>query len=65
MISYLPNDLKDSLINCPTIKHTWKNLIVSHEGPSDTKENMIMDLKLQYQPFRANEHVSLSQTYTR
>nr|GEW30811.1 retrovirus-related Pol polyprotein from transposon TNT 1-94 [Tanacetum cinerariifolium] len=35
------------------------------EGPSDTKENRIMDLKLKYQTFRAKSIESLSQTYTR
>ncbi|GJY32465.1 hypothetical protein Tco_0416934 [Tanacetum coccineum] len=35
------------------------------EGPSDTKENRIMDLKLEYQIFREKSTESLSQTYTR
>ncbi|GKA40743.1 retrovirus-related pol polyprotein from transposon TNT 1-94 [Tanacetum coccineum] len=35
------------------------------EGPLDTKENMIMDLKLKYQTFRAKSIESLSQNYTR
>ncbi|GJU21099.1 hypothetical protein Tco_1154441 [Tanacetum coccineum] len=34
------------------------------EGPSDTKENRIIDLKLEYQTFRAKPSESLSQTYT-
>ncbi|GJU21207.1 hypothetical protein Tco_1154549 [Tanacetum coccineum] len=33
--------------------------------PSDTKENRIIDLKLEYQTFRAKSTKSLSQTYTR
>nr|GEW92817.1 retrovirus-related Pol polyprotein from transposon TNT 1-94 [Tanacetum cinerariifolium] len=37
---------------------------ISFEGPSNTKENMIMDLKLEYQTFRAKPSKSLSQTYT-
>ncbi|GJV82773.1 retrovirus-related pol polyprotein from transposon TNT 1-94 [Tanacetum coccineum] len=35
------------------------------EGPSDTKKNRIMDMKLKYQTFRAKSSKSLSQTYTR
>ncbi|GKE48513.1 hypothetical protein Tco_1479771, partial [Tanacetum coccineum] len=35
------------------------------EGPLDTKEKRIMDLKLEYQTFRAKPTESLSQTYTR
>ncbi|GJV58769.1 hypothetical protein Tco_1464869 [Tanacetum coccineum] len=41
-----------------------KSLII-FEGPSDTKENRIMDLKLEYQTFRAKSTESLPQTYTR
>ncbi|GJR40306.1 hypothetical protein Tco_1215990 [Tanacetum coccineum] len=39
--------------------------IIIFEGPSDTKENRIMDLKLKYQTFRAKSTECLSQTYTR
>ncbi|GJS92662.1 hypothetical protein Tco_0799630 [Tanacetum coccineum] len=38
--------------------------IIIFEGPLDTKENRIMDLKLEYQTFRAKSTESLSQTYT-
>nr|GEX83253.1 hypothetical protein [Tanacetum cinerariifolium] len=41
------------------------NQMVSEPGPLDTKENRIMDLKLEYQTFRAKSTESLSQTYTR
>ncbi|GKA54007.1 putative reverse transcriptase domain-containing protein [Tanacetum coccineum] len=34
------------------------------KGPSDTKENKFMDLKLEYQTFRDKHTESLSQTYT-
>ncbi|GJX67779.1 hypothetical protein Tco_0303506 [Tanacetum coccineum] len=39
-------------------------MVYSFEGPSDTKENRIIDLKLEYQTFRAKPFESLSQTYT-
>ncbi|GJT95189.1 hypothetical protein Tco_1090707 [Tanacetum coccineum] len=35
------------------------------EGSSDTKENRIIDLKLEYKTFRAKSTESISQTYTR
>ncbi|GKA96995.1 hypothetical protein Tco_0824889 [Tanacetum coccineum] len=35
------------------------------EGPFDTKENRIMDLKLEYQTFRAGSYETVLQTYTR
>ncbi|GJY60869.1 retrovirus-related pol polyprotein from transposon TNT 1-94 [Tanacetum coccineum] len=46
-------------------KATWNDLVHSFEGPLYTKENRIMDLKLEYQTFRAKPTESLSQTYTR
>nr|GEX05998.1 retrovirus-related Pol polyprotein from transposon TNT 1-94 [Tanacetum cinerariifolium] len=46
-------------------KDTWTDLEHAHEGPSDTKENKIMDLKLEYNTFRAKEYEILSQTFTR
>ncbi|GJR00650.1 retrovirus-related pol polyprotein from transposon TNT 1-94 [Tanacetum coccineum] len=38
--------------------------IIIFKGPSDTKENRIMDLKLEYQTFKAKFTESLLQTYT-
>ncbi|GJU80893.1 retrovirus-related pol polyprotein from transposon TNT 1-94 [Tanacetum coccineum] len=42
------------VISCVLAKETWTDLVHNFEGPSDTKENRIMDLKLEYQPFREN-----------
>nr|GEX39605.1 retrovirus-related Pol polyprotein from transposon TNT 1-94 [Tanacetum cinerariifolium] len=39
--------------------------IIIFKGPSDTKENKIMDLKLEYQNFKEKSTESLSQAYTR
>ncbi|GKC70752.1 hypothetical protein Tco_1116635 [Tanacetum coccineum] len=65
IMSCLPDDIMESVISCETAKATWTDLVHSFEGPSDTKENRIMDLKLEYQTFRAKPTESLSQTYTR
>ncbi|GJS80786.1 hypothetical protein Tco_0730667 [Tanacetum coccineum] len=46
IMSCLPDDIMDSVISCPTAKATWTDLVHSFEGPSGTKENRIMDLKL-------------------
>ncbi|GJY74695.1 hypothetical protein Tco_0479126 [Tanacetum coccineum] len=46
IISCLPYDIMESVISCETTKATWTDLVHSFEGPSDTKENRIMDLKL-------------------
>ncbi|GKE14136.1 hypothetical protein Tco_1421713, partial [Tanacetum coccineum] len=62
---YLKYDIMEYVISCVSAKETWTDLVHSFEGPSDTKENRIMDMKLEYQTFRAKSTESLSQTYTR
>ncbi|GJU14244.1 hypothetical protein Tco_1142210 [Tanacetum coccineum] len=39
IMSVLPDDQMNSVINCLTAKSTWDDLILYHEGPSDVKEN--------------------------
>ncbi|GJS48863.1 hypothetical protein Tco_0598984 [Tanacetum coccineum] len=58
-------EIKSDQSSCKTAKATWTDLVHNFDGPSDTKENMIIDLKLEYQTFRAKPFESLSQTYTR
>nr|GEY03097.1 retrovirus-related Pol polyprotein from transposon TNT 1-94 [Tanacetum cinerariifolium] len=65
IMSCLPDDVMKSVISCVSAKETWTDLVYSFEGPLDTKENRIMDLKLEYQTFRTTSTESLSQTYTR
>ncbi|GKD89352.1 hypothetical protein Tco_1364859, partial [Tanacetum coccineum] len=64
IMSCLPDDIMESVISCVSAKETWTDLVHSFEGPSDTKKNRIMDLKLEYQTFRAKSNECLSQTYT-
>ncbi|GJZ40044.1 retrovirus-related pol polyprotein from transposon TNT 1-94 [Tanacetum coccineum] len=45
IMSVLPDDQMNSMINCLTAKSTWDDLILYHEGPSDVKESRVMDLK--------------------
>ncbi|GJZ75839.1 hypothetical protein Tco_0640304 [Tanacetum coccineum] len=59
------DDIMESVTSYETSKATWTDLVYSIEGPSNTKKNKIMDLKLEYQTFRAKPSESLSQTYTR
>ncbi|GJZ06429.1 hypothetical protein Tco_0540222 [Tanacetum coccineum] len=61
----IPDDIIESVISCETAKAIWTDLVHSFVGSSDTKKNRIMDLKLQYQTFRAKPSESISQTYTR
>ncbi|GJR61323.1 putative RNA-directed DNA polymerase, eukaryota, reverse transcriptase zinc-binding domain protein, partial [Tanacetum coccineum] len=65
IIPCLPDDIIESVIKCATTKDTWTDLVHAHEGPSNTKENRIMDLILEYNTFKAKESESLSQTFTR
>ncbi|GKB62836.1 hypothetical protein Tco_0919022 [Tanacetum coccineum] len=39
IMSVLPDDQMNSVINCLTAKSTWNDLILYHEGPSDVKES--------------------------
>ncbi|GKD78158.1 hypothetical protein Tco_1340779 [Tanacetum coccineum] len=45
IISVLPDDQMNSVINCLTAKSTWDDLILYHEVLSDVKESRVMDLK--------------------
>ncbi|GJT63687.1 hypothetical protein Tco_1015167 [Tanacetum coccineum] len=65
IMSCLPDDIMESVISCVSAKETWTDLAHSFKGPSDTKENRIIDLKLEYQTFWAKFTESLSQTYSR
>ncbi|GJS91603.1 hypothetical protein Tco_0774239 [Tanacetum coccineum] len=65
IMSCLPNDIMESVISCVSAKETWTDLVYSFEGPSDTKKNRIIDLKLEYQTFKEKSTKSFSQTYTR
>ncbi|GJY56330.1 hypothetical protein Tco_0455445 [Tanacetum coccineum] len=64
IISCIPDDIMKSIISYETTKATLTDLVHSFKGPYDTKENRIMDLKLEYQTFRAKSSMTLSQTYT-
>ncbi|GJW55013.1 hypothetical protein Tco_0099098 [Tanacetum coccineum] len=61
----LPDDQMNYFNNCEKEKSTWEDLILSHEGPSDVKENRVMDLKLCYNTFRFKEGETLTQTFTK
>ncbi|GKD09654.1 hypothetical protein Tco_1189339 [Tanacetum coccineum] len=65
IMSVLPDDQINSVINCLTTKSTWDDLILYHEGPYDVKESRVMDMKLCYNTFKFKEGESLTQTFTR
>ncbi|GKD20555.1 phospholipase-like, aminotransferase-like mobile domain protein, partial [Tanacetum coccineum] len=55
IMSVLPDDQVNSVINFLTAKSAWDDLILYHEGPSDVKESMVMDLKFCYNTFEFKE----------
>nr|GEX53450.1 hypothetical protein [Tanacetum cinerariifolium] len=66
IMSILPDDQMDSVINYLTAKLTWDDLILYHEGPSDVKQIRVIDLKLCYNTFfKFKKRESLTQTLTR
>ncbi|GKC97131.1 hypothetical protein Tco_1167406, partial [Tanacetum coccineum] len=65
IMSVLPNDQTNSVINCETIESTREDLILYHEVPSDVKENRGMDLKFCFNTFKHKEGENLTRTFTR
>ncbi|GJW31991.1 hypothetical protein Tco_0052023 [Tanacetum coccineum] len=53
IISCLSNDVMKSVIKCTTAKSMWNDLILAHEGPSDTRDTKIAVLRLKFNAFKA------------
>nr|GEU42796.1 retrovirus-related Pol polyprotein from transposon TNT 1-94 [Tanacetum cinerariifolium] len=51
----LLNDVMKSVIKCATTKSMWTNLILAHDGPSDTRDTKIAALRLEFNAFKALE----------
>ncbi|GJU76623.1 hypothetical protein Tco_1273693 [Tanacetum coccineum] len=65
IISCLPNDTMKVDIKCYTAKEMWNDLILSHEGPSETRDTKIAALRLKFNAFKALEGERVKVTYTR
>ncbi|GJW95248.1 retrovirus-related pol polyprotein from transposon TNT 1-94 [Tanacetum coccineum] len=59
----LLDDQMNSGINGLTAKSTWDDLILYHKGPSNVKENRVMDLKLCYNTFKFKEESELASLF--
>ncbi|GJZ27152.1 hypothetical protein Tco_0571405 [Tanacetum coccineum] len=55
IISCLPNNVMKSVIKCKTVKEIWNDLILAHEGPSDTRDTKIAALRLKFNAFKSLE----------
>ncbi|GJW99935.1 hypothetical protein Tco_0183849 [Tanacetum coccineum] len=62
ILSVLPDDQMNSVINYETAKSTWEDLILYHEVPSDVKESRV-DLKLCYNTFNFKEDYALASLF--
>ncbi|GKD38329.1 retrovirus-related pol polyprotein from transposon TNT 1-94 [Tanacetum coccineum] len=65
IISCLPNDIMKSVIKCTTAKAMWNDLVLAHEGPSETKDTKIDALRLKFNALKALEGEKVNGTFTR
>ncbi|GJX29580.1 retrovirus-related pol polyprotein from transposon TNT 1-94 [Tanacetum coccineum] len=49
---------------CKTAKEIWNDLILSHEGPSDTRDTKIVALRLKFNAFKSLEGEKVNGTFT-
>ncbi|GKB87446.1 hypothetical protein Tco_0959718 [Tanacetum coccineum] len=54
-----------AVIKCKTTKAMWNDLILAHEGPSDTRDTKIASLRLKFNAFKALEGKKVNGTFTR
>ncbi|GJZ55362.1 hypothetical protein Tco_0610555 [Tanacetum coccineum] len=64
IISCLPNDVMKVVIKCKTTKAMWNDLILAHEGPSDTRDTKIAALRLKFNAFKVLEGDKVNGTFT-
>ncbi|GJY47993.1 hypothetical protein Tco_0437949 [Tanacetum coccineum] len=65
IISCLPNDVMKSIIKCKTAKEMWNDLILAHEGPSNTRDTNIAALRLKFDAIKSLEGEKIMGTFTR
>ncbi|GKB27418.1 hypothetical protein Tco_0866819 [Tanacetum coccineum] len=65
IISCLPNDVMKAVIKCKTAIAMWNDLILAHEGPSDTRDTKIAAMRLKFHAFKALKGEKVNGTFTR
>ncbi|GJR58217.1 retrovirus-related pol polyprotein from transposon TNT 1-94 [Tanacetum coccineum] len=65
IISCLPNDIMKSVIKCKTAKEMWNDLILAHEGPSESRDAKIAALRLKFSALISLEGEKVNGTFTR
>ncbi|GJU65988.1 hypothetical protein Tco_1252247 [Tanacetum coccineum] len=57
--------LEPYLLECTTAKSMWTDLVLTHEGPSDTRDTKIAALRLKFNALKALEGEKVNGTFTR
>nr|GEV86045.1 hypothetical protein [Tanacetum cinerariifolium] len=65
IISFLLNDVMKSVIKCKTTKEMWNDLILAHEGPSDTRDTKIVSLRLKFNAFKSLKGEKVNRNFAR
>ncbi|GJS71011.1 retrovirus-related pol polyprotein from transposon TNT 1-94 [Tanacetum coccineum] len=65
IISCLPNDVMKSILSVKIAKEIWNDLILAHEGPSDTRDTNIAALRLKFNAFKSLKGEKVMGTFTR
>ncbi|GJT07881.1 hypothetical protein Tco_0842343 [Tanacetum coccineum] len=65
IISCLPNDVMKSVIKCTTAQSMWNDLVLAHEGPSNTRVTKIAGLRLKFNVFNPLKGKKVQGTFTR
>jgi hypothetical protein len=54
-----------SVVRCKTAKEMWTDLVLGHEGPSETKDIKISTHTLKFNAFKALDGEKVAQNFTR
>nr|GEW92362.1 hypothetical protein [Tanacetum cinerariifolium] len=65
VILCLPNDIMKVVIKCSTGREIWNDLILIHDGPSNTRDTKIATLRLNFNAFKALKGEKVKETYIR
>ncbi|GKA92840.1 hypothetical protein Tco_0814765 [Tanacetum coccineum] len=60
-----PNVNRVDTLPCKTAKEMWNDLILTHEGPSDTRDTKIAALRLKFNAFKSLEGEKVNGTFIR
>nr|GEU39404.1 ulp1 protease family, C-terminal catalytic domain-containing protein [Tanacetum cinerariifolium] len=65
IISCLPNDVMTSVIKRKFAKEMWNDLVLTNEGPFDTRDTKIVALRLKFNAFKSLEGEKVNGNFTK